>query len=219
VVDAGIIVLLALIVCAWFERWATAAVVLLQHPRSRQCPVTSSFSGMGSYWPSLSGPAVTCLQNPSSSSCPLYPAWNSPRSSPLLVPFPISVTRHFIPLSALEDVVIHEGLRRWNVRYYLAALQRYKRSIASALAAVAVSDEYEAGTSASGSGDEKTEPGSDCSPLTSPSEASGDIEVHVAFTNVLPYFPALHAVYCEVQKTLFLLLCASWRRRRRTHSM
>ena len=33
-------------------------------------------------------------------------------------------THHFIPLSALEDVVIHEGFRRWNVRFYLAVLRR-----------------------------------------------------------------------------------------------
>ena len=33
-------------------------------------------------------------------------------------------THHFIPLSALEDVVTHEGFRRWNVRFYLAVLRR-----------------------------------------------------------------------------------------------
>ncbi|KAN0076755.1 hypothetical protein V8E55_010610 [Tylopilus felleus] len=36
----------------------------------------------------------------------------------------LSTTHYFIPLSALEDVVIHEGFRRWNVRYYPSALNR-----------------------------------------------------------------------------------------------
>jgi phosphatidylinositol N-acetylglucosaminyltransferase subunit H len=27
-------------------------------------------------------------------------------------------------MSALQDFVINEGLRRWNVRYYLTAIQR-----------------------------------------------------------------------------------------------
>ncbi|KAH7889328.1 hypothetical protein F5I97DRAFT_1940721 [Phlebopus sp. FC_14] len=37
---------------------------------------------------------------------------------------PLSVSRRFIHVSSLEDFVIHEGLRRWNVRYYLAAIKR-----------------------------------------------------------------------------------------------
>ncbi|KAJ6547444.1 hypothetical protein B0H19DRAFT_268377 [Mycena capillaripes] len=36
---------------------------------------------------------------------------------------PFSVTRQFIPFASLRDFVIHEGLRRWNVRYYLAAIE------------------------------------------------------------------------------------------------
>ncbi|KAN0080322.1 hypothetical protein V8E55_009888 [Tylopilus felleus] len=49
------------------------------------------------------------------------------RGHPLLPT--LSTTRHFIPLSALEDVIIHEGFRRWNVRYYLAALRRTRATI------------------------------------------------------------------------------------------
>ncbi|KAJ7452537.1 hypothetical protein B0H11DRAFT_2010556 [Mycena galericulata] len=36
---------------------------------------------------------------------------------------PFIVTRRFIPLASLHDFVIHEGLKGWNVRYYLAAIQ------------------------------------------------------------------------------------------------
>lgn len=37
---------------------------------------------------------------------------------------PLFVSRRFIHISRLEDFVIHEGLRRWNVRYFLAAIKR-----------------------------------------------------------------------------------------------
>ncbi|KAJ7740723.1 hypothetical protein DFH07DRAFT_905440 [Mycena maculata] len=43
------------------------------------------------------------------------------RGTPWFSPF--MVTRRFIPLASLQDLVIHEGLRRWNIRYYLAAIQ------------------------------------------------------------------------------------------------
>ncbi|KAF8078056.1 hypothetical protein FPV67DRAFT_29044 [Lyophyllum atratum] len=33
------------------------------------------------------------------------------------------ITRRFIRLQVLQDVVIHEGLRGWDVRYYLAAIK------------------------------------------------------------------------------------------------
>jgi len=36
----------------------------------------------------------------------------------------LSTSRRFIPFSTLQDFVINEGLRRWNVRYYLTAIQR-----------------------------------------------------------------------------------------------
>ena len=34
------------------------------------------------------------------------------------------VARKFIPWSSLEDFLINEGLRGWNVRYYLVAINR-----------------------------------------------------------------------------------------------
>ncbi|KAG1754507.1 hypothetical protein EDB19DRAFT_1892490 [Suillus lakei] len=40
------------------------------------------------------------------------------RGYPLLKP--LFVSRRFIHASLLEDFIINEGLRRWNVRYYLA---------------------------------------------------------------------------------------------------
>ncbi|KAG2157359.1 hypothetical protein DEU56DRAFT_16506 [Suillus clintonianus] len=42
------------------------------------------------------------------------------RGYPSLKPF--FVSRRFIHASRLEDFIINEGLRRWNVRYYLAAV-------------------------------------------------------------------------------------------------
>ena len=48
------------------------------------------------------------------------------RGHPLLPA--LSTSHHFIPLSALEDVILHEGFRRWDVRYYLAALKRTRGS-------------------------------------------------------------------------------------------
>lgn len=42
------------------------------------------------------------------------------RGYPLLNP--LFVSRRFIHASLLEDFVINEGLRRWDVRYYLAAV-------------------------------------------------------------------------------------------------
>jgi phosphatidylinositol glycan class H protein len=35
---------------------------------------------------------------------------------------PFFVSRRFIPLTEVQDVLINEGLRRWDVRYYLAIL-------------------------------------------------------------------------------------------------
>jgi phosphatidylinositol N-acetylglucosaminyltransferase subunit H len=35
---------------------------------------------------------------------------------------PFFVSRRFIPLTEVQDVLINEGLRRWDVRYYLAFL-------------------------------------------------------------------------------------------------
>ncbi|KAJ7046655.1 hypothetical protein C8F04DRAFT_204418 [Mycena alexandri] len=33
------------------------------------------------------------------------------------------VTRNFVPFASLQDFVIHEGLRRWDIRYYLATIK------------------------------------------------------------------------------------------------
>ncbi|KAI6104377.1 hypothetical protein F5141DRAFT_188233 [Pisolithus sp. B1] len=68
------------------------------------------------------------------------------------------VSRRFIHVSCLEDFVIHEGLRRWNVRYFLAAIKRSN---------------------------------------------NGSISFHVAFENILPYFPVLLEVYTAVQGSIF----------------
>ncbi|KAG6371913.1 hypothetical protein JVT61DRAFT_8922 [Boletus reticuloceps] len=101
------------------------------------------------------------------------------------------ITRHFIPLSALEDVVIHEGFRRWNVRFYLAALRRTMT--------------YEVSTVASASTTTSTSTLGAAAATTSGTlgTASGRIEVRVAFENVLPYFPVLKSIYLGVQETLF----------------
>ncbi|KAF8163195.1 hypothetical protein B0H34DRAFT_312521 [Crassisporium funariophilum] len=37
---------------------------------------------------------------------------------------PLITRRQFISSACLDDVVINEGLYGWNVRYYLAAMQR-----------------------------------------------------------------------------------------------
>ena len=37
---------------------------------------------------------------------------------------PLIVSRRFIPATTLRDFVINEGLRRWDVRYYLAAMTK-----------------------------------------------------------------------------------------------
>ncbi|KAH9952150.1 hypothetical protein B0H21DRAFT_715986 [Amylocystis lapponica] len=44
---------------------------------------------------------------------------------------PLTVSRNFIPLSSMQDFIINEGLRGWNVRYYLAAIQRSRRDAIS----------------------------------------------------------------------------------------
>ncbi|KAI0273568.1 hypothetical protein BC834DRAFT_815887 [Gloeopeniophorella convolvens] len=39
-----------------------------------------------------------------------------------LSPWPLFVSRTFVPLNEVRDILINEGLRRWDVRYYLAVL-------------------------------------------------------------------------------------------------
>ncbi|KLT46339.1 hypothetical protein CC85DRAFT_239112, partial [Cutaneotrichosporon oleaginosum] len=37
---------------------------------------------------------------------------------------PKSTARQFVPLDDISTVVIHEGLRRWSVRYYLGVVRK-----------------------------------------------------------------------------------------------
>ncbi|ESK97529.1 phosphatidylinositol n-acetylglucosaminyltransferase [Moniliophthora roreri MCA 2997] len=37
-------------------------------------------------------------------------------------PWTLTISRRFIPRAALRDVVINEGIMRWNIRYYLVAI-------------------------------------------------------------------------------------------------
>ncbi|KAG6831348.1 hypothetical protein H0H92_011263 [Tricholoma furcatifolium] len=37
---------------------------------------------------------------------------------------PLFTSRRFIPLKDIQDVIIHEGLRGWDVRFFLAAITR-----------------------------------------------------------------------------------------------
>lgn len=39
-------------------------------------------------------------------------------------PYPLFASRSFIPLIILQNFVINEGLRRWDVRFYLAAIKK-----------------------------------------------------------------------------------------------
>lgn len=40
------------------------------------------------------------------------------------VQIPLSKSQTFIPLHQISTIVIHEGLRRWRVGYYLAVVKR-----------------------------------------------------------------------------------------------
>ncbi|KAF8338160.1 uncharacterized protein EI90DRAFT_2552270 [Cantharellus anzutake] len=48
------------------------------------------------------------------------------RGTPLTPPFTLFISRKFIALPAIADIIINEGLRRWNVRYYLVIVCRNK---------------------------------------------------------------------------------------------
>ena len=39
--------------------------------------------------------------------------------------WPPFISRRFIPLPTLQDVIINEGLRGWNVRFYLAVVKKH----------------------------------------------------------------------------------------------
>lgn len=36
---------------------------------------------------------------------------------------PLSTSKVFIPLEQISTIVVHEGLRRWRVEYYLAVIK------------------------------------------------------------------------------------------------
>ncbi|KAJ3812360.1 hypothetical protein F5876DRAFT_37639 [Lentinula aff. lateritia] len=40
-----------------------------------------------------------------------------------LPPLTLFITRRFVPYTILRDVVINEGIKRWDIRYYLVALK------------------------------------------------------------------------------------------------
>jgi len=40
------------------------------------------------------------------------------------IQIPLSTSKAFIPLEQISTIVIHEGLRRWRVEYYLAIIKR-----------------------------------------------------------------------------------------------
>lgn len=40
------------------------------------------------------------------------------------IQLPLSTSSVFIPLEQISTIVIHEGLRRWRVEYYLAFIKR-----------------------------------------------------------------------------------------------
>lgn len=42
-----------------------------------------------------------------------------------LPPWPLAISRRFISLTNLRDVIINEALYGWNVRYYLAAVKEH----------------------------------------------------------------------------------------------
>ncbi|KAK7693657.1 hypothetical protein QCA50_003226 [Cerrena zonata] len=43
--------------------------------------------------------------------------------------FPLTCSRNFIPVAFLQDFIINEGLRRWNVHYYIAAIKKQDQSV------------------------------------------------------------------------------------------
>ncbi|KAJ3827273.1 hypothetical protein F5878DRAFT_537480 [Lentinula raphanica] len=40
-----------------------------------------------------------------------------------LPPFTLFINRRFVPYTMLRDIVINEGIKRWDIRYYLVALK------------------------------------------------------------------------------------------------
>ena len=67
-------------------------------------------------------PLVFRLMSPSESVLVLPPYGIQLETHRGLPSLPFFVSRRFIPLTEVHDVLINEGLRRWDVRYYLAVL-------------------------------------------------------------------------------------------------
>lgn len=48
---------------------------------------------------------------------------------PFFSPLPITSRKRFIPLASIQNVIINEGLRRWNVRYYLCIIKDTQKDL------------------------------------------------------------------------------------------
>jgi len=85
----------------------------------------------GLFWPSCALGALAvlriwrrCTQVLSESVVILPPHGVQLESRHGLPLLPLFTRRLFVPLTTLHDVVINEGLRRWDVRHYLAIIQQ-----------------------------------------------------------------------------------------------
>jgi phosphatidylinositol glycan class H protein len=87
---------------------------------------------------------------------------------------PLTASRRFIPTVALQDFIINEGLRGWDVRYYLVAIKRFNHDNYTLEIA------YEVGAL-----------------------SLDNVErIRLGEQNILPHFPVLVEVYRGVQETL-----------------
>jgi hypothetical protein len=91
-------------------------------------------------------------------------------------PHPLTVSRRFVPLTSLQDFFINEGLRRWDVRFYLVAMSKSSKGRYSLEVA------YEASFIATS--------------IFSSVRSS-------RHQNILPHFPVLLEVYRGVHDALF----------------
>lgn len=97
----------------WLASWILITIVLVY----RKC--TQVIAGLSSVllWrpPSLTSPTEAVLVIP-----PHGIQLETRRGFPK---WPIFISRRFIPLTALQDVIINEGLWGWNIRHYLAMVK------------------------------------------------------------------------------------------------
>ena len=123
-------------------------------------------------------------------------------STPLTPPIILFINRQFIPLPSIKDIIIHEGLYGWNVRYYLAVICTTSAG----------------GTGGTGTNEEERRRIAtrvvfevhthDCltpneSSLTSFSFSfSSFLVVGLVPQNILPKFPILKEVYLKLRKDL-----------------